>query len=290
MSTSTTVTDPRAGVKARRRVVGHVLPAFFGRYVLLERLGAGGMGVVYRAVPLRGGPDVALKVLTSHYDYPDTRARFEREIVALATVEHPAIVRVLDWGEVRGQPFFTMERVPGINARELIEREGAQPVERVLRIFERLLDAVDAAHAAGLVHRDIKVGNVMIAPDTFEPTLLDFGLVLEPGRRGERITLDDSMLGTPGYLAPEGMISARSIGVPADIYGLALTAVHLLHGRPVFRPGDLASPELHLAAKSKAFARISGVPPKLRDALWRALGYYPLNRPTLDELHAAVPS
>lgn len=290
MSSTTTVSDPRAGAKARRRISGVVLPAYFGRYVLLERIGSGGMGAVYRAAPLRGGENVALKVLTSHHEYPDTLMRFEREIAALATLDHPAVVRVLDWGEVRGQPYFTMKRLRGVNLRELVEREGAQPLERVLAILDPLVDAVAAAHEAGLVHRDIKPGNIMVRTDGAqpEPTLLDFGLVLATDARGERITRDGTLLGTPGYLAPEGMISARSIRAPADVYGLALTAVHVLHGRPVFRPADLTGGELHLAAKARAFARLSGLPLTLKDALWRALDYYPLKRPTLEDLRDAV--
>ncbi len=295
MSTETTVSDRQTPARGlpRRRTTGPVLPAFFGRYLLRERLGEGGMGTVYRATPLRRGPDVALKVLSAHHELEGSATRFAREVAAMAALEHPNIVRVLDHGDVGGRPYYAMELLRGVNLRELVERTGPQPLDRVLAILEPLADAVAATHAAGLIHRDVKPGNVMLDPHAprLEPRLLDFGLVLAPGGEGERITLDGSLLGTPGYLAPEGMLSARALSAASDLYGLALTGVHLLLGAPVFRPHDLTTTELHRAARSRAFDTLDAVrtlPPALWTTLWRSLEYYPARRPSLDQLRAVL--
>ncbi|MBX3269500.1 MAG: serine/threonine protein kinase [Sandaracinaceae bacterium] len=229
------------------------LPRPFGAYVLEERLGAGGMGAVYRATRADGGPPVAVKVLSEHLVGGEGAERFRREIGALAELAHPSIVRLLDHGWVEDQPFYVMELVDGPDLARLVAREGPQPPARVAAIVRDLAEGLAHAHGRGFVHRDIKPSNVILArePGGERAKLLDFGLVLSARGLGERLTAEDMLLGTPGYMAPEGTKSAHAVGPRADLYALAMIAFFLRTGRHLFRPAEVVCEEAHAAALAR---------------------------------------
>ena len=137
-----------------------------GGYRIVRLVGRGGMGVVYLADDLRLGRKVALKVLaTEAAEQPSIRERFLRESQIAASLDHPNILPIYDAGEADGQPFIAMRYVPGLDLDGLIRRDGPLSLERATAVIDQVASALDAAHAAGLIHRDVKPGNILVAPD-----------------------------------------------------------------------------------------------------------------------------
>ncbi|MEZ4337336.1 MAG: serine/threonine-protein kinase [Sandaracinaceae bacterium] len=261
------------------------LPRFFAHYLLVERIGTGGMGSVYRGVPLRGGAPVAVKILSEHLLGTEGPRRFRREIEALEQLAHPNVVRLLDHGWVEGQPYYVMELVEGPDLTRLVGEHGGLPPSRIVGILRDLAEGLLHAHEHGFVHRDIKPSNVILGWDEERgeiAKLLDFGLVL-PGRGlGERLTAEDMLLGTPGYMAPEGAKSAHAVGPRADLYALAMIGFYLRTGRHLFRPVDVVSEESHATALERgwrALREAGGLPPPLEDALRSMLAFDARDRP-----------
>jgi len=276
-------TLPREETGLRRRPE---LPRFHGRYVLEARIGVGGMGTVYRAKPAGGGAPVALKALSEHLVSVDGARRFTREIEALKQLRHPHVVRLHDHGWVADRPFYVMELVRGPDLTKLVTRHGPQPTERVCGIVRQLADALAHAHERGFVHRDIKPSNVVLdfAPGVGEiAKLADFGLVLaRADRLGERMTAEDMLLGTPGYIAPEGAKSSRSLGPRSDLYALAMIAYYLRTGRHLFRPVDIVVEASHRGALERGWQHlreVGGLPAPLEHVLWRCLRFDESRRP-----------
>jgi hypothetical protein len=213
-----------------------------GRYRLLEKLGAGGMGTVFRAGDINLDREVAVKVLPPHsLGDPGAVARFEREARALAKVSHPNIVQAHDAGEDRGRHFLVMEYVEGVNLAQLLRDNGRVAPALAADYARQVALGLQHAHEKGLVHRDLKPGNLLITPGRLVK-ILDLGLarflqdqVGEPG-----LTLEGAGLGTPDYMAPEQFRDARRADVRSDIYALGCTLYHLLTGRVPF-PGSSLS-------------------------------------------------
>jgi hypothetical protein len=186
------------------------------------------MGVVHEA---RGpaGQTVALKLLLERDEV--ALKRFEREARSLAALSHPNIVRVHQYGQAPEGPYLVTELVPGEGLDRVCAR-GALPPERAAEIVRQLADAVARAHAAGVLHRDLKPQNVILRPDG-TPVLLDFGLARTES--AERLTQTGALVGTPAYMAPEQAgDGAHAIDERADVYGLGALLFHLLHARPPF--------------------------------------------------------
>ena len=222
-------------------VAGGLAPALaprqIGAYVLEARLGAGAMGEVYRARDTRSGHLRALKLLGAGAS-EHTRRQFEREARLGAELSHPNTVQVIEQGRARdGTRYFAMELLEGATLEQLVEREGAQPPERVIEILLQLCAALEAAHARGLLHRDIKPSNVVLcrAEDGADVVkLVDFGLVKhvdEPRGASESL---DHVVGTPLYIAPEAITSPGDVDARTDLYGVGAVAYFLLSGAPVF--------------------------------------------------------
>jgi serine/threonine protein kinase len=227
------------------------------RYALTEQLGRGAMGVVYRATELHSGRSVALKILHRKF-LPGSveRVRFLREAQALASVSHPNIVRVFDMGfDAVGHPFVVMELLPGQTLAHLIER-GPVDVRVAVGVTIGLLSALAAVHDAGIVHRDIKPGNIMVARVGGEVMvkLVDFGLSRRFGE-DDRVTASGVALGTPPYMSPEQIMGER-VGPSSDVYSVGCTLFELLTGRP---PYDMRDSK-NVAA---LFRRIIEEPPPL---------------------------
>ena len=251
-------------------------------YRLEERIGAGGMAVVFRARDSRLNRTVALKVLIPALATVEGfRVRFLRESRAAATVDHPHIIPVYEAGEADGVLFIAMRFVAGGDLRAVIRREGPLSAHRAASFISPVASALDAAHAAGLVHRDVKPANILVDTGTGRPDqvyLSDFGLS-KAALASVGLTGTGQFLGTPDYSAPE-QVSGRAVDGRADQYALACVAFTLLTGQPLF-PRDEPMAVL-LAHTSEPPAPVSAQRPDLPAAtdqvLSRALAKAPENR------------
>ncbi|WP_407562487.1 bifunctional serine/threonine-protein kinase/ABC transporter substrate-binding protein [Streptomyces sp. 184] len=209
-------------------------PAHLGGNRLLGRLGAGGMGVVYLARTRAGAP-AAVKVIQPEYaEQPEFRARFRREAASARRVDSPWVVPVLDADTEAAAPWLATAFVPGPSLAEAVTECGPLPDHGVRVLGKVLARAVAAVHDAGLVHRDLKPGNVLLALDG--PRLIDFGIA-RPTAGGEtELTADSMVVGTPGFLSPE-QARAEQVGQASDVFSLGCVLAYAATGRPPFGTG-----------------------------------------------------
>lgn len=218
-------------------------PVTLGDYTITGHLGGGGMGEVYKAVHRRMNRVVALKILPpNRLRDPQAVARFYNEAQAAAKVLHPNVVVAFDAGEARSLHYLAMEFVEGENLAQLVQRRGPLPIDEAVQIIIQAARGLQRAHDAGLVHRDVKPGNVMV-DRTGTVKVLDLGLAaimseMRPGG-GRRLT------GTVEYMAPEQLIDPEGVDQAADIYALGATLFFLLAGRPPFVGGLLELARAH---------------------------------------------
>ena len=199
-----------------------------GRYELQDVAGSGGMSSVYRARDTVLERTVAIKILHEHYsDDPEYVERFRREARALAQLNHPNIVTVIDRGEYEGRQFIVFEHVEGENLKELIDREGQLPVDQALALVHQVARGLAFAHEHGVVHRDVKPHNVLIDADGVAK-VTDFGIArsVEPA---DGLTETGTLLGTSEYIAPE-QASGQRVDERSDQYSLATVLYELLTG------------------------------------------------------------
>jgi formylglycine-generating enzyme required for sulfatase activity len=225
-------------------------PKRIGKYEILEEIGRGGFAVVYRACDTELDREVALKVLHPYWtNDPGFAARFRREARAAARLRHPHIVTVYEAGEAEGQLYIAMEYLPGRTLQELLEAEGALPLEQALPILEQVAEALDHAHGQGVVHRDVKPGNVIVEETErgVQATLTDFGLV-KAMEGSAALTSQGTLLGSPEYMAPEQADPERAaeVGPAADRYALGIVAYQMLTGRVPFPGNTPATLNAHL--------------------------------------------
>ncbi|MFD8594717.1 protein kinase [Kitasatospora sp. NPDC059646] len=270
--------------------------ALNGRYELGEILGVGGMATVYRGIDRQLGRPVAVKVLNGGLaDDPRFAERFAREARLAALLVHPRIVTVFDSGVDQGSPYLVMELVHGDTLGRLIAEQGVLPVERAVGIAAAVLDALAAAHAQDLVHRDIKPGNIMITHDG-GVKVVDFGIARAGSSSGQQLTQTASVIGTAAYLSPE-QATAGPVDARADLYAVGCVLVEMLTGAPPFT----ADTPVAIAFKhvteypAPVTAQRPDVPPALDAAILRLLAKQPAERPAdanaaAAELLAAVPA
>jgi serine/threonine-protein kinase len=254
------------------RRIGTVL----GGYRIVETLGSGGTSVVYRAEHVRLGRSAALKLLAPGLGEADFSERFLRESQLAASIDHPSIVPVYDAGEEDGLLYIAMACVEGSDLKTLLAEEGRLPTRRALRIVGQIASALDAAHGRGLVHRDVKPANILVAPDD-RAYLSDFGVVKELASNGT--TRTGSFVGTIEYCAPE-QIEGGEVDARTDVYALACVLYECLAGAPPFhRPSEVAVLNAHLHAPPAKLTRAApDVPPALEHVISKALSKSPLDR------------
>jgi len=259
-----------------------------GRFHLEGEVGRGSMGVVYRALdPVLNRP-VALKLLVPHLGGDrDNLARFHREAALVASLKHPHIATIYEFGEHEGRPYIAMEWIEGCTLKELLATERLLPLERSLRLFDQLAAALDHAHRRGVVHRDLKPANIIVGPDD-QVTIVDFGLAwLETA---PSITTSGVALGTPLYMSPE-QIRGEPAGGRSDLYSLAVILYEMLAGQPPFQdPSTQALFYQQLYALPPPITECNpGLPARIENALTTALAKDPADRfPTAAMLGTAL--
>jgi serine/threonine-protein kinase len=216
-----------------------------GQYVLEDKLGKGGMGVVYRAQHAMLRRQTAVKLLSPEHVGVESLARFEREVRLTARLSHPNTVTIYDYGRTPdGTFYYAMELLDGADLEEIIEADQPMPAARVVHVLSCVAGALAEAHEAGLIHRDIKPANIILCHQggVFDvPKVVDFGLVKHVSReatpdRAEEVlkTKANVILGTPHYIAPEGIQTPEAVDARSDIYALGAVGYFLLTGQTVF--------------------------------------------------------
>jgi len=247
-----------------------------GGYRIIEPLGQGATSVVYLAEHVRLGRAAALKLLAPALGEADFRERFLRESQLAASLDHPNIVPVYDAGEVDGLLYIAMASVEGRDLKTLLAEEGPLPLRRALRIVGQVGSALDAAHGRGLVHRDVKPANVLVAADD-RTYLSDFGVVKDLASNGT--TRTGGFVGTIEYSAPE-QIEGREVDARTDVYALACVLYESLTGTPPFhRSSEVAVLNAHLhAAPPKLTRALPEIPVAVESVIAKALSKSPLDR------------
>ncbi|HEY9514603.1 MAG TPA: serine/threonine-protein kinase, partial [Gemmatimonadaceae bacterium] len=253
---------------------------FAERFEILEVVGSGGMGTVYRARDRELGEDIAIKVIRPALLAGDDslRERFRSEIRLARRISHENVVRTHDLGEWAGVSFITMEYVEGITLRELIETRGRVGVSATLAIAMQLARALDAAHAHGVIHRDIKPGNLLL-DGAGVLKVMDFGIA-RLAENANEITQLGIVLGTPDYMPPEQLL-AETVDVRSDLYATGVVMYECLTGRLPFAarsPITLIAKLLHEEPLAPSTLN-ADVPPALSALVVRLLAKEPDDRP-----------
>jgi len=240
---------------------GRTKDLVLGQYRVLEQIGRGGMGVVYRAENTYLRREVALKVFVNSASEhcAGLRGRFYAEARAAARLHHPNLVACLDAGRQTSADdggltydYYVMELITGHDLHTLIASGGPLAIGRACDLFHQVADGLAEAHRHGLIHRDVKPSNVVVTPD-WQAKLLDFGLALHPQRR---VTMPGTLLGTVGYMAPEQARDPQSVDARADLFGLGATMYWALTGREPFTGTGDPIHDLH--------RRLTAPPPDIR--------------------------
>jgi len=254
------------------------MPARLGPYSLLGRLGEGGMGVVFLARDA-SGQTAALKILRSVVaDDPMARRRLAREVETMRRVRSPYVAEVIDADLAGDTPYIVTRYVPGRTLDQVVSEAGPLPPSALLRLASGLADALAAVHAAGVVHRDLKPGNVMLLGEL--PVVIDFGIAQGPD--ATRLTMTGMFMGTPGFLAPE-VIEGQASSEASDIHAWGATVAFAATGHPPFGSGSYESIFYRIV---NGQPDLTGAPSSLLPLLKAALARDPALRPPAVRLSA----
>jgi hypothetical protein len=251
-----------------------------GPYHVMGRLGQGGMGVVYKAYDERFDRAVAIKFLRPGLTDSEC-GRFEREARAAGAVKHDHVVVVHDVGAVldRDLRYIVMEYVEGETAADRLRRARVLPPREAAELVRQAAAGLAAAHARGLVHRDVKPSNILLERGTGRAKITDFGLARSPEAGDERLTLSGAVLGTPPYMSPEQVRRPTSADARSDVYGLGAVLYELLTGEPPFRGTAYAVLQQVLHVEPRAPRQLDGrIPRDLETICVKALAKEPARR------------
>ncbi len=255
-----------------------------GDLVIEELVAAGGFAALYRASRFGDGQQVAVKVL--HRDLASSRriqARFRREVETIRLLDHPRIVSILDHGWLwDGRPYLVMPWIEGRSLADEVATRGSLPWPEVADLAQQIACALEAAHARGIIHRDLKADNVLVSgrSPALDAVLVNFGLakIVDPDAGGEVLTTA-TPIGSPVAMAPE-QILGRAIGVWTDVYALGVVCFHMGAGRPPFVGMDAAAIlDAHLHAEAPRLGELVPTPPAVEALVARCLAKDPADRP-----------
>lgn len=265
------------GVSQTPTTFMNVTSALESRYQILKELGRGGMGVVFQAYDKQLKEQVAIKVLSPLLSSdPDALERLKREVSSARRITHPNVIRIHDISELNGLHFISMESFDGVSLKEYIKKTGTLSLMQAFNIASQICDGLEAAHRQGVIHRDLKSQNIIIAAGN-QIKIIDFGLARAGNLEG--LTATGLIMGTPEYMAPE-QVAGKSVDERADIYSLGIILYEMFTGRVPFtgdsaiavgfkqlkedppKPGDI-NPQL---------------PPDVENVILRALQKNPLSR------------
>lgn len=247
-------------------------PFEFGGHRILRLLGKGGMGAVYEAEQIESGRRVALKVLGQSLDTPEMRQRFVREGQLAASVRHGNVVAVLGAGEAESTPVITMELLHAGTLKDTVKRNGPLAPQEAVDVTLQIVAGLEAAHAAGVLHRDVKPANCFQAEDG-TVKVGDFGLSISTLAKAEQsLTQSGTVLGTPAFAAPE-QLRGEEVDARADIYAVGATLYYLLTGKPAFEEDSLVALIANVLEKSPAPVgeQRAGIPAGLQAVVMRCL-------------------
>ncbi len=257
-----------------------------GQYKLEEKIGAGGMGSVYRARHALLRRPTAIKLLEPDKISEMSIARFEREVQVTAQLQHPNTIAIFDFGRTpEGIFYYVMEYLEGLNLEDLVAKFGPLPEGRVIAILRQICGSLAEAHEQGLVHRDIKPANIYLTQrggvcDFVK--VLDFGLARAVDTEAEAKITSGGMAGTPLYLAPEAIETPDAVDARADIYAVGAVGYFLLTGTPVFKGDslmDICMKHMKATPESPSQRLGSAIHPKLEEVILACLAKQPLQRP-----------
>ena len=257
-----------------------------GQYTLEEKIGEGGMGIVYRATPAMLRRPTAIKLLRPDRMGEASMARFEREVQLTAGLTHPNTVAVFDFGRTPdGIFYYAMEYLDGLNLDQLVAEDGAQAPARVIHLLGQVCGSLAEAHRVGLIHRDIKPANILLVerggvPDVVK--VVDFGLAKMIGPGDAHLTAANVIQGTPLYLAPEAIRNEPHLDGRSDLYAVGAVGYLLLTGRPVFQAGtvvELFSHHLQTPPVPPSRDAPQPLPVGLDDLILQCLAKDPADRP-----------
>jgi serine/threonine-protein kinase len=266
-----------------------------GQYTLVERIGEGGMGVVYRAQHAMLRRPTAVKVLPPGKVGGESLARFEREVQLTSRLSHPNTVSIYDYGRTPdGLFYYAMELLDGVTVTELVEATGPLPPPRIAWLMRQICGSIAEAHRAGLIHRDIKPDNLMVCERGGQRDVvkvLDFGLVKDFGSLDPALSHESSLIGTPLYMAPESFTAPGAVGAATDLYALGAVAYYMAAGRHVFEARTLLELTAHHLTSEPA-PLPAGTPGALAALILSCLAKQPSERPraveVLEERFAAL--
>lgn len=258
-----------------------------GQYQLKRRLGSGGMGEVFLAEHALLRRSCALKLIhPERAGDPKYLRRFEREVQVMATLSHPNTVEIFDYGHAEdGTFYYVMEYLPGLSLEELVRSHGRLPPERAVHLLRQVCGALGEAHSVGLIHRDVKPGNILVCTrggmhDVAK--LLDFGLVhvLAPGPDVQNLTHDRLIAGTPAFMSPEQAAARNDLDARSDLYSLGAVAYFLVTGQaPFVKPSAVQTLAAHLSdAVRPPDSLCPGLPADLQAIILRCLEKEPAQR------------
>jgi len=257
-----------------------------GQYTLDEKLGEGGMGMVYRASHAMMRRPTAVKLLPPEKAGEASLTRFEREVQQTARLSHPNTITIYDYGRTpEGVFYYAMELLDGASIEKVVEVDGPQPPGRVVRVLEMVAGGLAEAHALGIIHRDIKPANIFLCRQGGEldiAKVLDFGLVkVVEGQADPNVTSEGVATGTPHYMSPEALTDPDTIDGRSDLYALGAVGYYMLTGKPVFEGSivEILGHHLHTQPTPPSERLGCEVSPELEAVIMQCLAKKPEERP-----------